>query len=239
MNEQELILSLYYLDDDTLLNACQVNTKIYNRVCKNIWINKIVTNYGLNINDIELYRQNKSYSQYYYYLKNILSGNIREIFDDPQEYYPVINYFDQEGAFNQIVDKIATEYMLFEKYDVVKAALHLGASPNLDLVSMNENPEIFKLLVDRGYNPNLFLNSWAARYNPEFIEYLIEKGADIQRAMPTSVESLKNYVKFGYKITEEDIINARHRVNTFNIRGNLKPEAEKLYHLLLKLKQEQ
>jgi Leucine-rich repeat (LRR) protein len=48
MNQEELILylSLPYLDDNTLIQACQVNTRFYQRVCNQIWFNKLQQNYS-------------------------------------------------------------------------------------------------------------------------------------------------------------------------------------------------
>ncbi len=81
--EQALFLSLYYLDDYTLTQACQVNKRFYQKVCQNIWVQRIMNLAGYpDKQEIDKYMVSNyraisgeedivpSYQQYYYLIKD-------------------------------------------------------------------------------------------------------------------------------------------------------------------------
>ena len=70
MNQQEqaLFLTLYYLDDTSLAKACQVNKKFYQRICNNIWLHRLKTNFPNIIQNFPQQIQNKPIKDQYWLL---------------------------------------------------------------------------------------------------------------------------------------------------------------------------
>ncbi len=59
-------LTLGYLDDETLYQACVVNKKFAHRVCNNVmWVNKIMQRTGMSRQEMDLYRGNNNYWAFY------------------------------------------------------------------------------------------------------------------------------------------------------------------------------
>lgn len=77
--EQALFLTLYYLDDDSLLQACQVNKRFYQKVCQTIWLGRIKDKYGLDRVDVDRNKGNKSYSQYYFELLGMVIATVTKV----------------------------------------------------------------------------------------------------------------------------------------------------------------
>jgi hypothetical protein len=73
MNQEELVLylSLPYLDDDTLIQACQVNTRFYQRVCNQIWFNRLQQNYADVITTFPETVKSRSYRDQYLLIRDL------------------------------------------------------------------------------------------------------------------------------------------------------------------------
>ncbi|GAH01451.1 unnamed protein product, partial [marine sediment metagenome] len=64
-----MILIFNYLDDYELVNTCFKSEKFNKKICnEEFWINKIHKKFGLNISDIKVYKGDKTWLLYYYYL---------------------------------------------------------------------------------------------------------------------------------------------------------------------------
>jgi len=81
MNEDDLVLylSLYYLDDISLVRACQVNTKFYRKVCNQIWFDRLEQNYSDVINTFPESVRTKSYRDQYLLLRDLT--NLKSMFE--------------------------------------------------------------------------------------------------------------------------------------------------------------
>ena len=80
MNQEELVLylSLHYLDDISLVKACQVNTRFYQRVCNQIWFDRLEQNYFDVINTFPNTIRVKSYREQYLLLQDL--NNLKSIY---------------------------------------------------------------------------------------------------------------------------------------------------------------
>jgi hypothetical protein len=167
--EQTLILSLYYLDDTSLLRACQTNKKLYNRVCPNIWLKRIIDNFGLNVEDINKYKGNQSYAKYYFYLKDILYSTTPSLPDNSDF------YIDKRWSN---IQRVLCKNINYDNYDIIKAAIYLGANVNMCMEEIhNVSYDTFKLLVDSGLDISTLVYSVIT--DKQFIQYFIDAGGDI------------------------------------------------------------
>jgi len=71
--KQVLFLTLYYLDDISLGNACQVNKKFYREICNHIWLQRLKQTYGNLIGEFPDKVKAKSYQEQYILLKGLES----------------------------------------------------------------------------------------------------------------------------------------------------------------------
>ncbi len=73
MNQDDLVLylSLYYLDDISLVRACQVNTKFYRKVCNQIWFDRLEQKYSDVINTFPDTIKVRSYREQYLLLQDL------------------------------------------------------------------------------------------------------------------------------------------------------------------------
>ena len=80
MNDEELVLylSLHYLDDISLVRACQVNTRFYQRVSNQIWFDRLKQNYSDVINTFPNTVRLKPYRYQYLLLKDL--NNLKSMF---------------------------------------------------------------------------------------------------------------------------------------------------------------
>ena len=188
MEEQALILSLYYLDDMTLLSACQSNKKIYQRVCNNIWIKRIMDRFGLSIDDIRKYKGNMTYSSYYFHLKDVLYSKEFSFPDDKRGLHRWMTNMVENNHWSNIT-RVLAENIVYRKYDIMKAAIYLGADINfLDIgetifhknKSYNDQAYLVKFLVNAGSDPDNFIG-YAT--DVKVIQYLTSKGGDINLSL--------------------------------------------------------
>ena len=185
--ESALIQALYYLDDATLMAACQSNSKIYFRVCRNIWISRIVNKFGLDINEIERYRQGRTYGEYYFYLLNL--SNI----SDPNILHPII----ERAILDNRLDIVKVGLTVFPRVaeldsdvlrnaidsghaEMVKLLLENGANVHLDddimlfsaILNKEHSMELVILLLKAGATVNQIHIRTAEKYRPEVLELL-------------------------------------------------------------------
>ena len=168
MNQQEqaLFLTLYYLDDDTLLQACQVNNRFYQRVCETIWLNRLRDNLGLSKEDADRYKGDRTYAEWYMGVLNKVPNT-------------------NEGWLNNVFVRAAADGRTI----LVKAALHRGADVHdgddqaLIFASQNNHIEVVEILLVAGADPTTGGSNQALQFasengNAEIVKLLIDAGAD-------------------------------------------------------------
>lgn len=201
MNEQALILSLYYLDDMTLLSACQSNKKIYQRVCNNIWLGRIRTKFPyLSLDILNKYKGDRSWSEYYLNDLRKISGTDKDLmsslYNDRFDHFMVvvnnggnIHYVDKYG------NPILIEALSLERPDIAMELIKMGADINQEntqkttpLIEAIQNGyvDIVKVLISKGSNVDQrTLNDiipliWASSAGKlEMVKELLAGGANI------------------------------------------------------------
>lgn len=189
----ELIqLILGYADDMTLAKACMVNRRMAYRVCNNtLWVNKIVNNFNLDMEQINKYKGENSYAAYYFYLSEIFSYENFADDDDVLIYGSTIGRPDlviialQRGADVRVDDDISIMLAIRGNYyDIVKILLDYGAKNGTALIiAANEGyADIVKLLLDYGANVHAenegaLVNAVTKGYN-DIVRMLLENGAN-------------------------------------------------------------
>jgi len=103
MNDEELVLylSLHYLDDISLVRACQVNTRFYQRVCNQIWFDRLEENYSDIINMFPETIKSRSYKDQYLLLQDL--NTLKSMFEQVEQ-FASLNLLDiyQLKRFNLI-----------------------------------------------------------------------------------------------------------------------------------------
>lgn len=165
-DEQALYLSLYYLDDQSLLNACQVNKRFYQRVCNNIWVQRIMNLVGYrDKQEIDKYmsnhyaiseENNPNYQKYYYYIKGW-----DETFD-MEKTWEKHDYVYLHDSILKVIENgdVALTKIILNKLkglvtDDVKwdDLINMAHGGFLRAAVKTENPEMVKLLLDLGAAP--------------------------------------------------------------------------------------
>jgi Leucine-rich repeat (LRR) protein len=101
MNQGELVLylSLPYLDDDTLVRACQVNTRFYQKVCNQIWFNKLQQNYSDIIDTFPDTIKSRTYKDQYLLLRDL--NNLKQTLV-PLKSSSLLDIYELESLFLNI-----------------------------------------------------------------------------------------------------------------------------------------
>ena len=153
-----LRLTLGYLDDENLANACMVNKNFSDKVCNaNFWLSKIINRFGLSNELINENIGNNSYWAYYFYLAK---------------------------QADRAPDNILRKGIIDNRSDLIFIGLNMGADPSNGLViaARQNNIKVAKMLLNEGAdinaNDGLPLNIAVVNNHPVMTEFLLEKGAN-------------------------------------------------------------
>ena len=168
LSKDDIFIIGINLDLKTLLNLCKTSKHINSLLCRdNIWLYNIKKYFPtLNINIMNLYRNDRSWKQYY----------IKDL-------YKIIH----RSKWIHALDILLTVASVDGRLDLIIAALDLGANVDTNnnicvrFASNNGHLEVVKLLIDYGADIHVDDNR-AVRYalytgKLDVVDYLVSLGA--------------------------------------------------------------
>ncbi len=182
--EQALFLTLYYLDDTMLARACQVNKRFYNKICNNLWFQRLQQYDGV-IETFPLEVQNKSIKDQYLLLRDLdqLKVLLKPFHDLTlleiyQSTVLVVSHKRITELPSEIGNLINLEYLNVSHNQITELPLEIGKLPNLKTLSV--------------YNDSKLYNNQLTELPHEIGELVISKPWSVLTELPREIGQLVN-----------------------------------------------